>query len=858
MTKRKRAGSNITWFYLLFFFLSTVHTSSAQNAAIDTVKLSTAFKGISLEAALTKLVVDGKMPISFDPSLLPAKQITKSFTKVPLAGILDFLFSGTDLTYQVTGPEIVIIQKKVKRFTVSGHILDAENGEEIIGAVMFITSLNQGVSSNNYGFYSLTVPQGKYEILITHVGYNPKKITISSDRSVTGNFKLEKEVHTLKEVVVNSEQDHSGVSQVPGKALPIGSVKDLPYYGGEFDLVKALQMQSGILAITEGSSNLFVRGGNKDQNLILLDEAVVYNPSHLFGLVSVFNPDAMKNIQVYKDEIPANFGGRLSSVIDSRMAEGDDKMLHIKGGMSLLSARVAAEGPILQDKGSFLFAFRRGLYDVFDNSFKPFNLDAVYYDYNLKSNYKLNTNNRIFLSAYLGSDYLSSANSFVNKWGNKTATFRWNHLFNPKLFFNLSAIYSNYKNQLDINSGKALDKYKWQTGIQDISLKSDFTYYNRPGNEIKFGFNGTYHFFAPGETSYYNGAFNIPRSQALENAVYFSQSLNINEKLKVSYGLRASLFINLETNKLFLINNQYQNIGEESNLKGGYNTFFKLEPRITMQYRIDNLQQVYTTYTRNYQYLQLVQNDELAFSSLETWIPASPNVKPQQADSWSAGYQANLDPIIFTLDGYYKKLNNQLDLIDHAQVILNPVIESQLRSGRSNAYGLEFALTKNTGKLTGNLSYTYSRVFRKIAGINNGNTYPANYDIPHDIKLTANYQLAKRVVLSSFFTFASGRPVTLPVGYFLQNNIRVPIFEDRNASRFPNYQRLDINATWTPKPSIKNHRQWKSSWSIGIYNLSNQKNPLFYGLNQNSPIDNLGYTEFFSGILPTVSYNFKF
>ncbi len=842
------------------FFLGFCNFASGQSNTYNP-KLTIRFSHVSIEKALTRLETERNILLSFDPSIIPKRDITLSFVDKPLLEILDSVFNGTVLSYKHINSELVIVKDLQKLVTLSGHIRDRDNGEDLIGASIYTSTINQSGTSNNYGFYSITIPKGNYELLVSHIGYKNSRITVHpGNQNIKHDVFLEKQRISLNEVSINSAtgNNDSASTLKPEETMQVDEFKKLPYYKGEADVIKALQMQSGIVGMTEGSSSLFVRGGNRDQNLVLMDEAIVYNPAHLFGLTSIFNPDAIKNIQVYKDGIPANYGGRLSSVIETRMADGNDKNFHINGGLSLLSARIAAEVPLVKDKASFLITYRKSLTNLLNKNFQLFNLNANYYDVNFKVNYRINQSNRIFYSAYLGSDHLYSTNSYLNNWGNQTSTLRWNHLFNSKLFSNLSLIYSNYSNQLDINADSVKGKYKWQTGIKDATLKGDFIFYPKPGNELKFGFSGILHLFIPGESTSKDITANTPRAKAGEYAFYISNKTIIGGHVQILAGLRASIFQNIAIDRLFTLNDLYNNVNTQSNVSDFYNTFFRLEPRLLFQYQADRNNIMQLVYNRTYQYLQLIQNDELAYSSLETWIPASPNIAPQQADMFSLKFQKKIHLFSINLSGYYKKLNHQLDLIDHAQIILNPVIESQLRPGKSDAYGTELVISKPEGKITGTLAYTFSRVFRQINNINNGIRYPANYDVPHDLKLTISYNIADRLSFTTFFTYASGRPVTLPVGYYIQNGTKVPIFEGRNISRFPDYNRLDVNVELKPKLINLEKRHWFGTWNFGLYNLYGQKNPLFYNISQNATIDNLGYAQSFSGIVPTISYNFRF
>lgn len=847
-------------FNVFILILMAANNANAQQDLMNK-KFSIRFINSNLEQALTQLSSDYEIPLSYDPALFKdRKKINKIFSNLPLQDILNELLSGTGITYRYVEQAIILVPSEIRNTTISGHIRDAETGEDIIGANLYIPSLKQGVSSNNYGFYSLTLATSTYEIWISHIGYLTKKITVDLQQdNPLLDIRLDKQQYRLSEVEVKQSNTNDSTGQMRfARPLDWEIIKKMPYYKGEPDVIKALQMQNGVVAMNEGSSHLFVRGGNKDQNLILLDEAIVYNPAHLIGLASIFNPDALKNIQIYNDDIPPNFGGRLSSVIDARMADGDDKSFHIKGGVNLLTARLALEGPIVQERGSFLLAARKSLLNLLDKDFDIFTLAPSYYDINFKMNYKLDAANRIFYSAYIGNDRLKSANGYFNRWGNQTSTLRWNHIFNPRLFLNLSAIYSNYKNELNINIDSAAGMDKWVTGVKDVTFKGDFIYYAKPNHQLQFGFSNILHLFIPGEAIKAN-SLSIPRAKAGEYALYASHKVSLGQHIRFIYGLRASLFKNISTPRFVLLDDDFNPIDLQVNLRGGYKSFFRLEPRLMFQYSFSGKNSVRFTYNRNYQYLQLVQNDELAFSSLETWIPSSPNLEPQQSDFFSLSYKKEIKDYTFSINTYYKKMLNQLELIDHAQIILNPVIEDQLRPGRGDAYGTEFMISKDQGRFKGTFQYTFARVFRKIEDINNGLRYPANYDIPHTFKLSLNYQIADRLLLSSFFTYSSGRPVTLPIGYFTQQGIKVPIYKDRNSSRIQDYHRMDINLTWELKPvHLNSKRQWFSTLSAGVYNVYGKKNALFYRVNQNLSTGNLVEEQSFAGLTPSITYNFRF
>ena len=849
LTKNKNNVLKIITLYIVFSLIS-VNTFGQQDALNKRVSIY--FSNLPLLKALNLLSKEHATPLSFDPALIPAeKQINKKFKNERISSILDAILAETGLTYKVLFKEIIIVP--LDEVSLSGRVVDGESGEDLIGVALYIPALKQGINTNNYGFYSITLPRGAYEIQVSHVGYVPFKLSLSlMQKNESRIIRMQKQVNELQEIQIREQSNKDSLPFIsPGKTLNWDIARQQTYFKGESDVVKALQMENGITALTEGSSHMFIRGGNKDQNLIMLDEAIVYNPAHLFGLTSIFNPDALKNIQVYTDGMPASFGGRLSSVIDVRMADGDDKQFHAKGGISLLTARASLEGPIVKEKGSFFFAARRSLSNLLSQDLQLFDLRPSYFDFNFKANYKLTVNDRLYISAYAGRDKVVSVNGYLNKWGNQTSTLRWNHIFNPKLFLNLSAIYSNYKNQLSINADAAEGTDKWITGIRDATLKGDFNYYANLQNQFQFGFSSILHLFIPGESrsELFN---NISRVQAGEHALYFSHKLSAWENFKLFYGLRVSFFHNIST---YDLDDFFKPTIVQDGLKA---RFIRFEPRFSLQYMLKPNAYLQFNYNRNYQYLQLVQNDELAFSSLESWIPSGINLLPQQSDFFSLKYKNVLFGGTYTVDLYYKKMQNQLELIDHAQLISNPFIESQLRPGYSNAYGLEFSFSKDIDRFKGNLMYTFSKVYRTITGINEGKRYPAGYDIPHALKLGVGYRISESLSANSFFTYTTGRPVTFPIGYFDQKGLKIPIYGERNSTRMPSYQRLDLTLQWSPSPIKIWRRNLTHTFSAGVYNVYNRRNPMFYRINQQD-LQELNFDQqAFSGRTLGLSYNFKF
>jgi hypothetical protein len=836
---------------ILFFVCSS--NISAQVKEPLKQNLTIQISADSLIKTIYRLEQYAGLTFAFDPDQLRNKR-SASFNlfKTSLETILGKILFGTGLGFSMVRNDIVIAPHRVEQHTISGRVRDQANGEELIGATVQIAEKRAGITTNQYGFYSLSLPEGNYVMQVSYAGYQIQQVNLHLNEDVHKDVELYLQNNKLEEVVINKSTQTPNPILMNEQNFSVKQLNRAPYYLGETDVLKRLQMQNGIKAITEGSSGLFVRGGNADQNLILLDEAIIYNPSHLYGLVSVFNSDAVNNVQLYRDYMPANYGGRLSSVIVNRMTEGNSKEYHVSGGINLMSARLSAEGPLVKDKGSFLVAYRRSLLDVFQNKFKLFNPRSVYYDINAKANYKIDTENSLFYSIYYGKDHLLSEESFANDWGNVTSTLRWNHLVNSSVFLNVSAIYSNYNNLLDLNADTLSQKSQWSTAVKDLTLKADYTYYRSPTNQIKFGAAATYHRFMPGESYRLQELeYNIPRDKSVESALYFTQQINLNNSFELNYGLRLGGFYNIQERR-----DVYDEAG---NLVKTDETsvFVNPEPRINLSFLPSDNQRISLSYNLNYQYLQLIQNSTLAFSSLEPWVPASRKNRPQRSNHVSLSYRFAPKEYILSASAYLKRLDNQPELLGHAQIIRNPGVKSQIRAGYSNAYGFELEVNKTEGKLSGTLAYNYSRVFKKIPDINFGNRFLANYDIPHELKLTGDYQFNDKLSFQSFFIYSTGRPVTMPVGFYQHDGLNVPIFEGRNTSRFPDFSRVDVSAKYKFQTPVSRKRMLDHTISIGIYNVYNQKNPLYYHLNASSFEARKTAVEYGFGFYPWIAYSFK-
>ncbi|MCX6252793.1 MAG: TonB-dependent receptor [Bacteroidetes bacterium] len=754
------------------------------------------------------------------------------------------------------------------KYTINGRVTDKSNGEGLIGASLYIKELNTGTTSDNYGRYSITIPEGQYTLVITYVGFLPikKEVSLHADTRLT--FEMEPRSELLKEIEVTSErQDKNIMAPEMGTfKMNIETIEKIPALMGEVDVIKAIQLLPGVQSVSEGSSGFSVRGGAPDQNLILLDDAPVYNASHLLGFFSVFNNDAIKDVKLYKGDIPANYGGRLSSVLDIHMNEGNDKEYEVNGGIGIISSRLTIEGPIVKDKASFIVSGRRTYADLFlglssDKALR--NNQLYFYDFNAKVNYEINDNNHVYLSGYFGRDVFK--NKFAGfKWGNETATLRWTHLFTKKIFANFTFLYSYYLYNLGTPDGNTTS-FVWNSGLQDIGVKGDISYYLNTNNTIRFGIVSTHHSFNPGDahgtgSSTYFQDYLVPKNYALESAVYLCNEQKIGNSLTVNYGLRFSLFQSLGPTTVYHYNENH--VETDSTLYKSwtiYKTYSGLEPRLSAVYVLSERSSVKASYTRTLQYLQLAQNST-AGTPLDFWFPASPNVYPQVGDQVSAGYFRNFkkNTIETSVELYYKWMNDVIDFKDHAQLLLNKQLEGELRVGKAWSYGAEFLVRLNEKRLSGWISYTYSRTFRNIPEINNGNTYPAPYDKPNNIAIVANYQLLKRLDLSANWVYATGMAVTFPTGRAIIGGKVIPIYSDRNAYRYQDYHRLDLSVTWSGKKKPGKKFNWDLNFSV--YNVYARHNTWTINFSQDNLDPNITIAErtYLFGVIPSLTFNFHF
>ncbi|NCA77250.1 MAG: TonB-dependent receptor [Alphaproteobacteria bacterium] len=755
----------------------------------------------------------------------------------------------------------------LRKHVISGKITDKTDGESLAGATVYITELKTGTVTDTYGRFSITLPGGRYRLSVSYIGYAKETREINLDQDIRLKLELAPEQRELQEVVVRSVKGDQNVvkPEMSVFRMDIKTIQKIPALMGEVDVIKAIQLLPGVQSVSEGSSGYSVRGGAPDQNLILLDEATVYNASHLMGFFSVFNNDAVKDVKLFKGDIPANYGGRLSSVLDVRMEEGNAKGFEVNGGIGIIASRLTLEGPLLKDKCSFILSGRRTYADVFlplSSNQELQNNQLYFYDLNAKVNYIVNDRNQVFLSGYFGRDVFSS--QFANmRWGNGTGTLRWNHVFTKKLFFNLTALYSDYQYLLGMPNG-TVNSFEWRANLRDVGMKGDLSWYLNPKNTLRFGGNVTCHMISPGTASGIGAEISspgvkVPENYSLESGIYAVNEQKIGSHFIAKYGLRLSLFQNIGPGTVYHYSPGHITIDSTYYKSGSvYNTFAGLEPRIGLLYEFDRKSSVKVSYARTFQYLQLAQNSS-AGTPLDIWFPASPNIRPQISDQVALGYFRNFrrNTIETSVEVYYKSMQHVIDFRNFAQLLLVDTLEGQVRTGSGYAYGIEFLARLNEKIVSGWVSYTYSRSFREIPEIE-ADPYPAPYDKPHNVSVVVNVQVAKRWSLSANWVYSTGAPVTLPTGRATVSGKVIPIYSDRNAYRYPDYHRLDMSVTFSSKPKPQRKFSWDLNFSV--YNVYNRHNTWSINFVQDKADPNITYAQktYLFGIIPSVTFNFHF
>ncbi len=796
--------------------------------------------------------------------------------------LLVFLFSMAGIRAQQT-------------FTVSGYVNDSTSGESLIGASIFIKEIQKGVTTNTYGYYSVTLAEGSYTFITRYIGYAQQDRTIDLRADVRMNIDLKPTVTEIKQVEVVKEKRKSNTESTDMGRIDVDVQKlnTLPALLGEVDILKVIQFLPGVKSNGEGNSGFYVRGGGPDQNLILLDEATVYNASHLFGFFSVFNADAVKNLELIKGGMPANYGGRTSSVLDITMKEGNDNQFHGQGGIGLISSRFTFEGPIVKDKSSFIVSGRRTYIDVLTKPFLKDNPNFggtgyYFYDLNAKANYRMSDKDRLYLSGYFGRDVFDFGTNdpgdpkFRIPWGNTTVAARWNHVFGPKLFLNTTATFSDY--QFEFNGEQSDFAFKLFSGIKDYGLKVDLSQYPNVRHSLKYGGQYIFHTYTPSTVDVSSGdtQFNIDepsRLKAHETAVYILDEFDVNERIRLNGGLRFTSFAHVGTFREYILNPQGEPTGDLVNYERGkpVKTYYGLEPRLSARYKLDDKSSIKASFNRNLQYVHLASFSSIALPT-DVWVPSGKNVKPQVGVQYAAGYFRDFKERTYeaSVEVYYKDMLNLIEYKEGAQPQDNgnTNYDANLVFGNGYSYGAEFFVKKRTGRLNGWVGYTWSKTMREFPELNNGTEFPSRWDRRHDLSVVASYEFNKRWTFGATFTYQTGQAVTLPVNRYWIEGRLVSEYTERNGYRMAPYHRLDVAATLLNKETKKVKdpitgevkevpRKYRSSWTFGVYNAYNRANPYFIYFAQDGELSTGNFqivakqVSLFS-ILPSVTWNFKF
>ncbi|MEP1034290.1 TonB-dependent receptor [Ekhidna sp.] len=786
-----------------------------------------------------------------------------------------------------------------ENYTINGYVKDAANGEALIGATVLITELGTGNITNVYGFYSITLPAGDYTVEYRYLGFVTQRESVSLSKNNRIDIELSEEQTTLQEVVVTARPEDENVTstEMSVAELDIKTISKLPVFAGEIDIIKSIQLLPGVSSVGEGASGFNVRGGSVGQNLILLDEAPVYQSSHLFGFFSVFNPDAVKDVKLYKGGIPSRYGGRLSSILDVRMKEGNSKDLDVSGGIGTIFSRLTVEGPIKKDKASFIVAGRRSYADVPIRLLTDFLNDGAalyFYDLTAKANYNIDDKNKVFVSGYFGRDVFKFDALQGFNWGNQTASVRWNHLFNDRFFSNFTAFYSNYDYAFEVGNTDD-DQFDWSSKVQTINFKPQFSYFLNQKNELTFGGELLYYTFFPADAVGFSSGnridLSLEKKNALETSLYVSNNQKVTKDLSIEYGLRYSSFNHLGPGNKYVFGDTLAGLRKpvSSTTRIGNNKSLafhqNFEPRLSVRYQLSSSSSIKMSYNRMNQYIHLISNT-VAATPIDVWQPSTNNIQPQQGDQVALGYFKNFKNNAYetSAEVYYKKTKNQVDYIDGADLFINDLLEADVLSGDGRAYGLEIYAKKNEGDLTGWVSYTLARSELKIDGINYGlnspdragRWYPTRFDQTHNLKVVGNYKLKERKNLSATFSYISGTPTTYATDRILVAGQVIPINNgSRNNFRIPDYHRLDVSYTIDYNWVTKKGRERSSSLVLSVYNLYNRKNAFAVNFTQdedridysqlnninvpNQPVTTSAFeTSILFFVLPSVTYNFKF
>ncbi len=866
------------------FLLSIVFHPKIISQEIDlSKKISIVLKNQPLKSALDQISKKGNIRFSYSNELIDIKQnITIVARKKSIETIFSKLFGELGIDFLIVEKQVILkpivensepaTEIKPLKYTISGYLKDNETHEVLIGATVRIDNEPIGTVSNTYGFYSLTLPAGKYLLKYSYIGYESKKIPIDLSKNIKVSQKLALDETDLDVIIVTDRENVDILDINPLKKITLSTamISKTPNIGGEPSVVKTLNSIPGISSHGDGSVLFYVRGGNKDQNLIIVDEAPIYNPSHLLGFFSSIAPDAINSISINKGNFPVQYGGRLSSFIDVRTKDGNMNNFSFSGNFSPFTASLSLEGPIIKEKSSYITTLRVSTLNwLFQQD--PGGLKMNFYDFHTKLNFKLNRKNRLFFSFYSGSDLIESfntgSNTFAMSWRNFAGTIRWNHLFSDRFFSNLTVYTSKYDYFL---YSSIEDNQYWTSYIGNLSLKNDFTFYINPKNTLRFGAELNSHYFNPGNQNdeFYEEV--VSSSGALQTVLYLGHEIKLSDKFLVNYSLRGLNWNNTGPTIIYYFDNNYFVRDSTHFGEGIFHSYFNVEPQIELIYALNKSTSFKLAYNHHVQYLNLLSNSVSPFTTLDVWVPAGPNIKPQKSDQYILGFYKKTSEFKFTTEVYYKRMYNQIDYANHASMFLNPLIEGELRFGSAYSYGFEFFVNKQKGNFTGWLGYSYIRTYRNILDVNHNETYPVSYDKPHYITLNLSYKSGLRWLFSMNWVYSSGIRFSSPTGFYNYDGYNVPIYAEKNNSQLPDYHRMDVTASFRLNKNAES--KYKHHIIFSLYNLYGRENPISVNFNkieteQGSfviPSDIVSESQIVPtaihlfGVVPSLTYRFKF
>lgn len=874
LTPGKSVSQLSRFFSVLFFLLSFSYFSTAQENDRDT-RISVDFRSISLEDVLNNISEQSGVSFSYNPrKILIDQKITYSASQKTVAKILEELALMASFDYETVEGKIILKPKgksvEQQKATLSGFIKDSSNGEALIGASVWVEELKVGTISNVFGFYSLTIPSGKYDVTFSYIGFNREVTNIDLQTSQSHNTSLQVAPALLKEIIVtNIEPQLANEIQVSKTNLRPATISEKPSFFGEPDAVKSLEMVPGVKMHSDGSTFYYVRGGDRDQNMILMDDAPIFNPSHLLGLFSTIIPDAVNDITLYKGSMPASLGGRLSSIMDVRTRKGNDQQFEVSGNVALLSSKLSLEGPIKKGKSSFLLSSRvsrvKWIFEQFNDDIKNFQ----FHDLTGKVNFNFNQQNKLYFSFYNGGDKFLTSNNGI-AWSNRATTVRWNHVFSERLFLNTTLAGGVYDYFLHTDRST---QTQWTSHLSNVNLKGDFSYFINPNEEFDFGLSIGGYNFNPGNVS--RNGNTIPPVVSVKNSnefvLYGNHEIRLSNHWGLNYGLRISTWTNEGEAFEFVFDDNHNPVDTLFFKRGDkYKSYQNFEPRISVSYNLNDNSSFKVSAARNVQNIHLITNSISPFSSFEVWLPSSLNIRPQTANQLVFGYHHYIPNtrLSFEIESFYKKMKNQIDYKAHAETLLNPLLEGELFFGEAQGYGIEFQMKKEEGRLRSWVGYSYSRAKRKFSDLNNGREFNAFYDRPHQLSIVLSYDLNSRWNVGMNWNYYTGAPYSSPISYYNFNGLEIPVYGQKNNDRLPDYHRLDLSATLNLNKNTES--RFKHNLMFSIYNVYGRKNALFINYNKTEQQDG-GFkipsnlleretvsTQFYLfQFTPSIAYNFK-